>query len=414
MYETYPNSLSDRERDVIDELPATAAELAESFGISQSTVRDHISRARTCGLDVEYNTSSKAYYLPEPNSRVQAPTPADKSAHRGEVSRRKVTTTLRDINAEIESCIVNRLKSRGPMDSRPPLYVPGGEDILLHVSDVHMGDVVTSDELEENRHGELVPVEVYNPEITERSFEHVTNETLRAADRMGGAHKFDAIHCLYGGDFVTGEVVYDSQPHDIRETIVGQMSRASAMMVQQIKAFSKAFDHVQVICQPGNHGEVKASGTSSNANFDRAAYFWARDVIQESDVDNVSMRVEGGEYYRNFEMRGGEIKGHLRHGHQSPKHIEATRMSESKWRGWWMKHRFDTAYLGHYHNSRRAFVTNQYPVTMAPSMKPGSDYAEKIGSPDCSEHRKLATLHGVSDDNPITWEYSITDTDMSG
>lgn len=409
--------LSTRERAIVQELPGTTKDIGGALNITDSTVRDHISAARNAGVDIEYDASTMEYSVVGDDGKVDfssdEPTPTETST---QYSKAEVTHKARKHASNLESEIVGRLKDQPPIKTKPPIHIPGNEDIVFHISDVHMGDVVESESTTtvEDFMGreKQVPLHAFNQNIAEASFNHVTEKIIEIADLMGGCHRFDEVHGLYGGDFVTGENIYFEQPHDIESLIDTQIGRAVTMMVNQIKALSAKFESVQIVCQPGNHGNIKSRGTSSNANYDRVAYLWVRDRVQDLGLDNVRMVVEGPEYYRNFEMRGGKMKGHLRHGHDAPKHIEATRMSESKWRGWWAKHRFDTAYLGHYHNSRRAYVLNQHPVTMAPSMKPGSEFAERIGSPDCSDHRKLATVHGVSDKRPITWEYLIDDTSM--
>ncbi len=414
---------------VCSALPSSSGEIGGDLGVSPSTVRDHVASIRAKGYPVEYDRSAGVYRLgppapqesetPEESEPVMGneppirdiDTPDPRPTHLTTQSKRETTVEAKSLAEELEASIIERLEAKAPVKA-PLTSTAGHEDMVLHITDVHMGDVVEGTETVELDNGRVVPVEVFNPSVTERSFEHITDKILELRSMFEGERAFDTLHVLYGGDFITNENVYDSQAHDIAIPISKQLSRSVAMATHQIKTFAEHFPSVQVICQAGNHGEIRSRGSSSKANFDRVGYLWLQDRIAETDIENVSMMVEGGQYYRNFSMRGGKMAGHLRHGHEAPKHIEATRMSESKWRGWQAAHRFDVAYLGHYHNARKAHVLHQQPVFMSPSMKPGSEFAERIGSPDCSDHRKMATVHGVSDDRPVTWECVIDDVDL--
>jgi len=54
-------------------------------------------------------------------------------------------------------------------------------------------------------------------------------------------------------------------------------------------------------------------------------------------------------------------------------------------------------------------VLNRYPVFTAPSPKPGSEFIERMGSPDVSNRKHLGWVFGTSDDRRTTFEYLIDD-----
>jgi len=102
-----------------------------------------------------------------------------------------------------------------------------------------------------------------------------------------------------------------------------------------------------------------------------------------------------------------DIKGqtvHLRHGQDTQTHVDKTARSQADWRGIWMQYRYDIAVRGHYHNASLDWVCNSYPVATVPSPKPGDEFAEKIGSPDVSDRRRLGWCFGVSEDRRMTFK----------
>lgn len=379
--------LKDTQRELISYLPATSTELADSLNVSRSTVRDRIATLRN-KVEVKYDDQSSAYYLPE-GEQVRRVSTKQKS---------QITREANDWATEQEAAILRRLKGKQPLIA-PENQEKGNESIVIAIGDTHMGDVV------ENDHGR----EVFNPDICEGLFEHFTAKTLELAKMMESVADFDHVTLLWVGDMVTNENIYDGQSFNIKDQIADQMSRSVDMMVQQVKSYAEHFDTVSVVAVPGNHGFTRASAVSGQHNMDLLTYRWAQDRLVESRYNNIDFNVSEATHYRNFTVRGW--RGHLRHGHNTKVHVDATSSSESEWRGWREKHRFDLAVRGHVHQSRREDVLNKYTVFTTPCMKKGGNFAEKIGQPDVSTCRKLGVMFGVSDERPHTWEYVIDDSD---
>jgi len=304
----------------------------------------------------------------------------------------------------MERALLRRMKNKPALvASQNP--APGNEDMVLHLTDTHMGDVV------ENERGE----EVYNSEICEQYIEHVTQKTLDLAETMGQMTEFDTIHVVWGGDMLTNENIYDGQAFDIELMLKDQMARIVDALTQQAISLANYFDTVQIVAQPGNHGKTRASGVSKQANMDLLAYRWIQDRLTDLGVTNVNFLEAEATWYRTFQMRDGKWRAMARHGQDSMQHVDATSRSESDWRGWKIAHDYDIAYRGHYHEARREPVMGVWDVMEAPSMKPDDDFAERIGeSPGDGYVQRLAVLHGVSDDRPKTWEFVVDDADMDG
>jgi hypothetical protein len=171
-------------------------------------------------------------------------------------------------------------------------------------------------------------------------------------------------------------------------------------LIKQLQAFSERFDTCKVICQVGNHGNHRASGTSKQANADLILYKTVRNVVsqlqQHSDeLQNVTLKIGQAEAYRNFSLRGGELNGHLRHGqHRKPQAQTSARKKE--WLSTLRDHQFDIALMGHHHISGR-IPWDGPPIIATSSPKPAGGFVEKLGERVSGEHQDMATAFGVSD-----------------
>lgn len=389
-----PSDLTEKQRHVISQLPASSPEIGDALGVTKHTAKTHIRALRKRGLDVEYDADANVYYMPNGEKVRRVST-----KHKGQITRE-----ANEFATEQEAAILRRLKGKDPLVA-PTAHKPGNEDVVLVLGDVHIGDVV------ENSDG----VEVFNPEIAVDSVDHFTEKALALIERIQGLSSVDTVHVVWTGDMITNENIYDGQQFQIGLKLRDQLSEAVAALTRQVATLADhdAVDAVQVVAVPGNHGKTRASGVSKQANMDLILYRWVHDRLIDRGYDDV-VRFDTSEaqHFANFPVRGGEFRGHARHGHNAMQHIDATSRSQSDWRGWQNKHSFDFAVMGHHHTSQRAEVMNEYPVIMSPSMKPGDDFAEKIGRPDVSTVRKLGTVFGVSDQRAVTWEFVLDDADM--
>jgi hypothetical protein len=385
--------LTDRQQQLIHHLPADKHGLAEQLGVQPTTVKDHIAAIRQHGIDIEWDAPNEVYALADaPKAR--------------RVSTKHTGSKTREANnyiTEVERTILRRLNgSDALITSQDP--TPGNEDMVVHVTDLHIGDVV------ENEYG----TEIYNTEIAKRVMDHITQKVHDLRETMSGVAEFDTLHVLYGGDMVTNENIYDGQAYDIESMLADQMTDAVNAMTRQIKSLAPAFDTVNVVAIPGNHGKTRASGVSKQANMDLVAYRWLDDRLRESDVSNVDMNVGEATWHKTFSLRGGEWSGFLVHGQDQQKHVDATAASSRDWRGHLNKFGFNVAYRGHYHESRRETIQNGPAVFESPSPKPAGEFAERIGEGSVdTKTKRLATVHGASDTRPVTWEFVIDDANLN-
>jgi len=387
------SDLTPSERRVISYLPATAKEIADDWGVTQNNIRLHISHIREKGVTIGIEHSSGVYYLPD-QPKVRR------------VSTKATGTKTKEANnyaTEVESAIIRRLRSSDELVTPLPTS-PGNEDMVLHLTDLHIGDLV------EDQHGNVI----YDTQIAVDVVDYVTQKTIQLKDVMGSVTSFDTLHVAWGGDMITNENIYEGQAFDIETMLADQMSAAVGALTRQVKSLAQVFDAVNVIAQPGNHGKMRASGVSKQANMDLVTYRWVDDRLREAGVSNVNFTTSETTWFKTFSLRGGRWKGFLTHGNDSAKHVDSTAASSRDWRGWLNEFDFDIGYRGHYHESRREPVQNGPMVFESPSPKPPSEWVSQIGYGSVSgQSRRLATVHGVSDERPVTWEFVIDDSSMN-
>jgi hypothetical protein len=276
-----------------------------------------------------------------------------------------------------------------------------GESIVLPIGDVHIGDKIRrpSDNLE-----------VYNTPIAVGKVDYIAREAIDFADDRN--REYDVGWILFKGDVITCEGIYEGQLEDLDRYMNAQLDGAADMGLRVVSAFSEYFDKVNVICQTGNHGQIRANGSTRQANADLLFYERLRNiigVIQEygDALQNVRQSIgEPGRFY-DFKLRGGALTGHLRHGDDDRAQND-TAAAQRDWRGRALTHDFDVAWIGHHHKFRRLTVDDR-DIFVSSSPKPPGDFAEKLAmggaaamdAPNAT--RKIAVVHGVNDDG-------VTDT----
>jgi hypothetical protein len=383
-----------RLKQYLSTLPSTTAESAEEMGVKPTTVKGYRERLRDhhdVSLDYERNGNEFVWFLDDDR--------AGQLRRMSTKAKQSVTREANQFRSDMEAAILRRLKRRDPLRTVPET-TPEDEDLVLAFGDLHMGDVV-------NAGG----TEVFNPRIAYGSVVELTRRTLKLRDLMGVMVDIRNIHVAWLGDMVTGETVYDGQAFDIELRMADQLAMAVECLTHQLETFAEHFENVTLTAVPGNHGMDQASYSSHQANQDLNAYRWVADRLHASGVDNVDFRISEGSHYMNRDIRGHRY--HLRHGQDEQIHADATARSESDQRGLLHAHEFDVQVRGHYHSERKESVLNTADVETLPSPKPGDEFAERIGRPDCSDYRRLGKLWRVSDKRPMIAETTIDDIDMN-
>ena len=375
--------LTARQKEVISTLPADKYDIADKLNIGPTTAKDHISALRNHGVDIPYDDKAGQYYLRD-----------ERKEKLRRISTKHKGTKTREANTLIENeetYLLRRLNQTEPTNVVPK-EASGSESFVLVLGDTHFGDLV------EDERGNIL----YNTNIAKESVETFGKKALEIKNYEDTYTSFSDCHLILLGDIATGEGIYEGQTHDIEAHLADQVTESTQALFNLVNTLSTEFETVNVHAVVGNHGEVRASGVSKQANTDLIIYRWLDDAIRRSQLENVGIDIAEATHHLNTEIRGWNV--HIRHGQDGLKHVDKTARSESDWRGWRDKHNYDMAFRGHYHNPSLDYVLNSYPVFTAPSMKPGGSFIERLGSPDVSNSRKLGWALGVSDKRRITFQ----------
>ncbi len=377
---------------------ATYAELAEALDISKSTARDHINNLQNIdGVSLgvrEVNGVSEFYYRPDAKEH-----PINPDQPTGEPrSKAAVTRDAKEKVHELIQYLDRDLNGRAPAAPDTGLSVrESHEDMVCHRSDDHIGA---------KYHDEFGNA-TFSAEIGIDRVRTVSEKVFDLKERQEAAGvDFDTIHIVMGGDHLDGIGIYSDQPFEQELSLPEQLTIASDVYMEFIDRASKEFESVQVICQNGNHGELRGDGMGPDDNVDTAFFMTLDRRVRDRNYDNVRFVRSQSQNFTNFPIRGTSLndcehRGHLRHGQNSLEHI-GTSAGKKRWLQWYNQHDFDIAYRGHYHAFKIEGIAGSK-VIQSGAIVPPSDFEESIA--EWSE--PAATVHGASDDRPCTWLYPI-------
>jgi biotin operon repressor len=379
--------LTERQKELLSHLPASTSDLAEHLDISETTVETHRNAIQEKGISLEYDRSANQWYLAD-----------DRAPKLRRISTKHKQTKTREANEIIEteeSILLRRLERNAPLTA-PPREDPDSESFVAILGDLHFGDVVETDQ------GDVL----YDMEAATDAVETFAEKVCRIKRLESEYTKFDDCHLILLGDLATGTHIYSGQVHDIEAFLAEQVTEATQALLDLVETLADAFATVQIHGVLGNHGLDRASA-ARGSNTDLIVYRWLDDSLRRIDVPNVSLNIAESTHHLNTTIRDWSV--HVRHGQDGRPHVDKTSRSESDWRGWREKHRFDLAVRGHYHTPGLDWVLNRYPVISAPSPKPGGEFVERMGAPDVSQRKHLGWCVGVGDDRPLTFKRLIDD-----
>ena len=391
------SELTDRETFIVRELQTGArlGDLADELGERQSVVETHLDDLERQGWDV-YHDDEAGFYEIEGDHTLRS------SEHKGTRTRRANKWWETRHNA------LEREWKRLDAPTATFDATTGGEDWVTHMTDLHAGDRVRGYE------GDVI----YETEELPALVDHITERSLALAAKHDS--EYDTAVALWGGDFVTNEAIYEGQFENLDAWLDEQIDILHDPLLRQLKAFSEQFPAVHVVCQTGNHGEIRANGSSKQANADLILYQSIRNTVAAlqdlGQLENVEFTIGRAGTVTPFRLRDGEIHGQLRHGQdRSPQADTSARKKE------WLStildsmnagDAFDIAWMGHHHVSGR-LPWNGPPVLITGTPKPGGEYPRKLGELTGPNSQEIAHVHGVSDDG-LTGVYPIDTRHFDG
>lgn len=388
------SDLTEREEYLLNEvLPASIEEIAEELRVPNRIAEAHIEELQNRNFPVEYDDNNDAYYLSDPQIKRKI----------GSHAMGTITRKANDWLGQKEDLQIRQARSVEPVVAvQDP--EPSNEDIVAALSDLHVGQSV------QDETGDVI----YGETEWRAAVRQFTAKCLEIPERMLAPHiEFDTFHLLLNGDIVTNENIYNHQVEDVGAYLADQIDIAVEELIQLIITLAEKYPKINVVCQVGNHGEMRASGATRQANADLFVYRELKRILHYSEYNNVNFQVGDATAYKTFKLRGGEWNAFATHGQSTYEQITGTSASDSQMQNWLngLKDRPDVFYMGHYHEYRYAPV-NGVPAVRIPSPKPGGIYEFQIGKLEARNAiPKLGYIHGVSDKRPITWQAVIDTVD---
>ena len=377
-----PQDLTEREQYIATELQtgATVDELAEDLDVRPTIVTQHLRDLRSEGWEVYLDSTADLVTI-EGDHTLRS------SEHKGTRTRKANRWwELRHNN------LVRHYKTLTPPTATPTSFSEN-EDWVTHLTDLHAGDKVRGYD------DDIVHETAHLPPI----IDHITERSLTYAAETSA--RYDTAYLLWGGDFVTNEGIYEGQFEDLDAWLDGQVDTLHDPLLRQVKAFSERFETVRVICQAGNHGDIRADGSSKQANADLLLYKSLRNTVaalaELGHCDNVEFTIGRAGSPTPFWMRGGEIHGQLRHGQQRKPQAETSARRKE-----WLSTVIDSLnfgqpvdmiWMGHYHVSGQV-PWNGPPIFVTNSPLPVGEYPRELGEVSAINEPDIATCHGVDDD----------------
>ncbi|TQQ81894.1 hypothetical protein [Halonotius roseus] len=321
---------------------------------------------------------------------------AEPTTHRVPTAQKQsVTKAANDFLADLELDLRERLADYEPVTAERPTRT-GAVDLVMFRTDDHIG----STETVADKNG--TKVEIHNSEkAINRVYQHLQDVLLWKIELEELGRTVDTVHLLMNGDHITGEDIYEGQGFEVDSTLREQVRDGSTTYVDVIRILSAEFNSVQVVCQHGNHGELRTGSQSSEANADDLMFDAIDLALRQSDLDNINLITNHIDTHIEFDMRGH--RGYMRHGQDTLGHIGTT-SGEQRWQAWLLQSidehdgdGWDVGYVGHYHELKVEPV-NGRPVLMGGTPQPASDYENSLGIPP---GRPGAWTHTVTDTEPI-------------
>ena len=138
------------------------------------------------------------------------------------------------------------------------------EELILHLSDLHIGEVV---KLRHNK---------YNIDIAKKRLEYYFDTAIHIAkDIYGKAISIEKAHVLLTGDMIHNETMRGSAKMAADLNIIEQVETVAEFVVDGIKKIAKwpNIKEINIYAVKGNHGRVGAPNDNApDANYDLAAY----------------------------------------------------------------------------------------------------------------------------------------------
>lgn len=237
------------------------------------------------------------------------------------------------------------------MGKIPPVLSPvvdkrkgKAEVALIHATDWQGSKVTTS----------------YNSEVMKKRVMQFGEKIRKLTNIQRADHPVKEATVMFGGDMVEGLFNYPAQLWEIDQSLFGQFTTVTDLLVEFVRFNLTTFEKVTVVAEWGNHGRIgsKRDDVPKSDNVDRMCYEMARRILKGEkrltweDCPEDIQRVEIGNY-RALLMHGDEVG---RAGFASP---SAWQAAGNRWKAGAYEWEFQDIFLGHYHRFAQEPMSDQ-------------------------------------------------------
>ena len=272
---------------------------------------------------------------------------------------------------------------------------PTGESVLLHLTDVHMGQVT----------------ETFNSDVCRERVHTCVNKAIKLTDIQRADHPVRECVLLLGGDLIENTSIFPHQSWAVDGSTFKQVFDAATLIQEVVLGLLAAFETVTVYEVPGNHGRVGRGKGQQSIDYERETN-WdfiigriAREQLEGQErltwhiPDSWYQVMEIGAY-RALATHGDAIRsfgGNIpAFGILRKTNAWSTFLGGGDW---------SDAYMGHFHTAMTLQMAKGDRVFVTPTVSSDSPFAKEFVAATGSPAQRLHFID--PDKGRVTAEYLI-------
>lgn len=264
---------------------------------------------------------------------------------------------------------------------------------VLFLSDLHIG---------ERHEGKG---EEYNKRIFENRMAYLTSKVIHISKNiLSKAYNLPELKIFLGGDCITNEILFPSQPFEIDMSLTEQVFKGAKVLAYNFNELSKYFEKITVYTVNGNHGRnSKYSNPSTSWDY---VFYKAIEAATQNNK-RIVYNIEEKDFKQIIDIEGHRFM--LTHGDRIKTSmgipLYGLIRAVSNWVSMYIEDFTNLKYFcfGHFHTSG-FFSWNKRKIIMNGTLNSGGQFSTK----EIKMVPSLSQLFwGVSKTRGITWHYEL-------
>lgn len=293
-----------------------------------------------------------------------------------------------------EAAVINGVPKPVPAPKKDKRKA-SGESVLLHLTDVHMGQVTPT----------------FNSDVCRERVHTCVKKTIKLTDIQRADHPVRECVLLLGGDMIENTATFPHQSWEVDGSTFKQVFDAATLIQETILSLLGAFETVRVYEVPGNHGRIgRGKGQMSidyerSTNWDLIVGRIAREQLEGQKrldwkvPDSWYQIMEIGKY-RALATHGDAIRGFggniPAYGILRKCNAWSTFIDDGNW---------SDAYMGHFHTAMTLQMAEGSRVFVTPTVSSDSPFAKEFVA---ATGKPAQRLHFIDPERGrVTAEYLI-------